>query len=101
MGDSLSMPLPFSGISPIARHHSYEAAKAAAETRVTKSLRYLDLLNKAGERGLSDHETAKMTGWPMSSVTSIRNGCGPLVEPGARVDVSPYGRSVTCWKRRT
>lgn len=96
-----SLSLPFSGISPIARHHSYEAAKDASETRVTKSLRYLELLKEAGEKGLSDHETAKATGWPLSSVTSIRSGVRCMVTTADRVDISPYGKKTTCWKRRT
>ena len=59
-------------------------------------------LAEAGEDGLSDHETARLTGWPMSSVCSIRNGTtrAGLVEPGERVDMSPYGCRVTTWRRR-
>lgn len=95
-----NLSLPFSGSTPISRHRSAQAAQAAAQTRVTKSLRYLDILQEAGERGLSDHEVAHMTGWPLSSVNSIRNGAGPLVVPTARVGVSPWGREVTCWRRR-
>lgn len=91
--------LPFSGTTRISRHHSAEAGRAAAEGRGAKTLQYLALLAQAGETGLSDHETQAMTGWPMSSVTSIRNGCGQLVVPGARVGLSPYGREVTTWIR--
>lgn len=91
--------LPFSGRTPISRHRSAQAGMAVAAGRVTKSLRYLALLREAGPRGLSDHETHKMTGWPMSSVTSIRNGCGGLVVPGERVGLSPFGHKVTTWVR--
>ena len=92
--------LPFSGSTPISRHRSAQAAQAASSTRVTKSLRYLELLAAAGENGLSDHETHAATGWPLSSVNSIRNGCGPMVVPAERVGLSPYGIKVTCWRRR-
>ena len=100
MAEALS--LPFAGATPISRHRSAQAAQAASRTRVTKTLRYLDLLLEAGEDGLSDHETVRLTGWPLSSVNSIRNGatCAALVVPSSRAGVSPYGLKVTCWRRR-
>lgn len=93
--------LPFSGRTPISCHRSAQAAQAAAATRVTKTLRYLDLLKHAGTRGITDHEAASAMALPLSSINSIRNGCGGLVEP--RTDehgLSPYGRKVTLWKHR-
>lgn len=101
MSDTLS--LPFSGSVPIARHHSYLAAKSASATRVTKSLQYLDALQEAGEMGLTDHQIAALFGWPMGTVCSVRNGC---IEAGlvvARTDAhstSPYGKKNTIWRRR-
>ena len=95
-----ALSLPFSGSTPISRHRSAQAAQAASSTRVTKSMTYLQLLSEAGENGLSDHEAAKATGWPLSSINSIRNGCGPMVVPGARVGISTYGKQVVCWRRR-
>lgn len=95
--DTLS--LPFSGRTQMSRHRSAQAAQAAAQTRVTKSLRYLRMLSEASERGLSDHETAALNGWPLSSVNSIRNGCGGLVVPGTREALSPFGKKVTTWVR--
>lgn len=97
-----TLSLPFSGSTPISRHRSAQAAQAASSTRVTKTLRYLDLLAEAGENGLSDHETVALTGWPLSSVCSIRNGAAKagLVVAGHRVGVSPYSQKVTCWIRR-
>jgi len=94
--------LPFSGLTPIARHHSAMAARAARESRMTKSLQYLQLLTEAGPGGLTDHETATAAGWPLSSVCSIRNGVvkAGLVVPAERHGVSPYGKSVTRWRRR-
>lgn len=96
----MGVTLPFDGVEPIARHHSYLAARDAAVTRASKTARYLELLEAAGSRGLTDHEMVRATGWPLSSVNSIRNGCGPLVR--ARTDargVSPYGKPVTLWVR--
>lgn len=95
-----TLSLPFSGRTPISRHRSAEAAQQASATRATKTLRYLQLLKEAGEDGLSDHEAAKATGWALSSINSIRNGCGILAVPGERVAVSPWGRKTTTWKRR-
>ena len=97
-----SLSLPFSGATPLSRHRSAQAALAASEHRATKTLTYLQLLAEAGEHGLSDHETVGATGWPLSSVTSIRNGCvrAGLVVLGARVGISPYGLKVTTWRRR-
>ena len=100
MAEALS--LPFSGVTPISRHRSVQAAQAASTGRVTKTLQYLELLERAGENGVSDHETVRLTGWPLSSVNSIRNGAvrAGLVVPAARVAVSQYGLKVTCWTRR-
>lgn len=92
--------LPWSGATAISRHRSAEAAQVAARTRATKTAAYLRLLEQAGSHGLSDHEAARMTGWPLSSLCSIRNGCcrAGLVQPGSRVAISPYGVKVTVWR---
>lgn len=99
--------LPYSGRTSISRHHSAKAAQAAAETRVTKTLQYLELLKHAGDHGLTDHEAAAAMGvalrvkqFPLSSVCSIRNGAGPLVVPSPEPGVSPFGKSVTRWRHR-
>lgn len=96
----MNLSLPFSGATPISRHRSAQAAQEAARTRVTKSLRYLEMLQQAGAYGLSDHEAAQMAGWALSSVNSIRNGCGGLIEPAERVGISPWNKRVTCWRKR-
>ncbi len=98
MAETLS--LPFSGSTPISRHHSAQAAQHAAEKRGRRTLEYLALLSEVGEAGVTDHDAARMLGLPLSSINSIRNGCGELVEPANREGLSPYGRTVTCWKRR-
>ncbi len=92
--------LPFSGSTPISRHHSALAAKDASAGRVTKTLRFLDLLKHAGARGLTDHEAAAAMGCPLSSINSIRNGAGPLVVPADEHGLSPYGKKVTKWRHR-
>ena len=92
--------LPFSGSTPISRHHPAMAAQEAARTRGEKSLLYLRALAEAGAMGLTDHQAASLLGLPLNSINSIRNGCGPLVE--ARTDargVSPFGKFVTLWRR--
>ena len=96
-----TLALPFSGSTPISRHRSAQAAQAASATRVTKTLQYLDLLAAAGSPGLSDHEAVAATGWPLSTVCSVRNGGvrAGLVVAGARVAMSPYGLKVTTWVR--
>ena len=96
-----TLPLPFAGATPISRHYSALAAQAAMPTRATKTLQYLELLDTVGAFGISDHGTAKAMGWPLSSVCSIRNGLGPLVVQADGHDLSPWGRKVTRWRRRT
>ena len=93
--------LPYSGNTPISRHHSAMAAQEAARDRDTKSFKYLQALREAGEMGLTDHQAAALLGYPLNSINSIRNGCGPLVE--ARTDargLSPFGKFVTLWRHR-
>lgn len=79
--------LPFAAGS----HESFVAAVRAEATRETKTCAYLRLLAKRGP--LTDHEARSATGWPLSSVNSIRNGaktCG-LVEKGGYAKPSPFG----------
>lgn len=86
--------LPFAAGS----HESYQAAVRATETRETKTRAYLRLLAKRGPS--TDHEVRAVTGWPLSSVNSIRNGakqCG-LVEKGDYAKQSPYNRPCRVWQ---
>ena len=98
--DQTSLPVAHSAHA-IATHHSYEAAVKAMKTRPAKSLRLLELVNKSGTNGLTDHELAKATGWPLSSVCSIRNGVRVLLWPADREALSPYSRNVTAWRLAT
>lgn len=95
-----SLSLPFSGSTPISRHHSALAAEHAAEKRGQKTLEYLALLDRIGSAGVTDHDAARMLGCPLSSINSIRNGCGEFVTPAETPGRSPYGRVVTRWRRR-
>lgn len=86
--------LPFAADS----HESYQAAIHAAKSRGVKTRRYLRLLAERGP--LTDHEVHAITGWPLSSINSIRNGvmsCG-LVEKGSDTKLSPYGMPCRTWQ---
>jgi hypothetical protein len=96
MAEALS--LPFSGTSPISRHRSSQAAQHAAQKRGRRTREYLALLKEIGARGVSDHDAARMLGLPLSSINSIRNGCGDLVVATDRKCMSPFGRPVTAWR---
>jgi hypothetical protein len=91
--------LPFSGRSPLARHHSYQAAVAAGQTRGRKRRQYLDWL--AAVRQATDHGAAEALGWPLSTVCSVRNACvdhGQVEAWGSAQ--GRYGKRVTIWRRR-
>lgn len=85
----------------IATHHSAMGAEAAAKTRVSKSIQLRALLEKAGDRGLSDWEIHKETGWLMSTVNGVRNHMSHAIWPADREDESPSGNPITCWRLAT
>jgi len=87
--------LPFSGRTPLARHHSYLSAEAAAPTRATKTARYLAWLREYGPA--SDHQAAEALRLPLSSICSIRNGVMDVEPAGATM--SPWNRRCTLWAR--
>ena len=87
--------LPFAGRTPLARHHSYLAAEAAAPTRATKTARYLAWLREYGPA--SDHQAAEALRLPLSSICSIRNGVMDVEPAGATM--SPWNRRCTLWAR--
>jgi hypothetical protein len=89
MGQTLGLPFADSP-HPIASHHSALAAEDSAKRRGAKTMIYLRLLAEAGASGLSDHAAARMMGVPLSTVNSIRNGCGALVVPAVRREPSPH-----------
>ncbi len=69
--------IPWTGAEPASQHASWTGAKAAEPTRAAKTKRYVELLKRHGS--LTDQQVATITGWPLSSVNSIRNGLGDLV----------------------
>jgi len=76
--------LPVSGRTPRARHASWTGAIAAAEGRGELTRRYLELLGFAG--ALSDQTAARMLGCNLSSINSVRDGCGDLVRDSGRYE---------------
>ncbi len=94
--------LPFArSPHPIVTHRSAQAAAAASVNRGSKTNRYLELVEHAGPAGVTDYEAMKALGCPMSSVCSIRNGIRNLLWPSDRNVLSPYGKSITAWRRAT
>lgn len=90
--------LPWSGRTPLARHHSYLAAAAAGHTRGQKRRDYLRWLTVHGPA--SDHGAARALQWPLSTICSIRNGVMDQVE-ACGSEVSAYGRPCTRWRVRS
>jgi len=88
--------LPFSGRTLLSRHNSYKAAVAAQAGRGAKTRAYLDFIRRAGH--VTDWGAAECLGWPLSSITSIRNALldAGLVE-AVGSQVGRYGRVVTVW----
>ena len=89
--------LPWSGNNPTTRHTSHQAAVSASDTRVYKSVVYLQWLRRVG-RG-SDWMAADDLGWPLSTVCSVRNG---LVDRGlvevAGTILGKYSKTVALWR---
>lgn len=90
-------PSPF----PQARETSAIAAVAAQATRATKATRLLDLVRAAGPAGLSDPEIARATGWPRSTVCSVRNAVRSRLRPTGERRASEWGQPCTCWRLAT
>jgi hypothetical protein len=98
--------LPYSGRTAVSRACSKAAADQAATTRATKTAAYLAWLKAHGPA--SDHDAQRHFGWPMSSITSIRNGIndraiaeGEVAPIRAHDKVpGPYGTPVTRWEVR-
>lgn len=80
---------------------SREAARRIAAGAGTLRARYLRLLMRAGERGLTDHEAARML---HCSLTTVQPRRAELLDEGVRVEAaphhrdSPYGRPCVCWR---
>jgi|GEM_PF-3198138 len=105
--DARPASLPYSGRTALSRECSQAAAKQAAVTRATKTAAYLAWLR--ANAPASDHDAKRhFDRWPMSTITSIRNGINDRAreagqpEPIRAVDKvpGPYGTPVTRWSLR-
>lgn len=83
-----------------ARETSALAAVAAAPAKARKAAELLRLVEVAGREGISDPEIARATGWPRSTVCSIRNSVRGFLIPAERRATSEYGIACVCWRRR-
>lgn len=88
-------PSPFTP----ARETSALAAAAVAPAKARKATELLRLVTAAGVLGVSDPELARATGWPRSTVCSIRNSVRGHLWPADRRAPSEYGIACTCWRR--
>lgn len=84
-----------------ARETSALAAVAAAPAKARKAAELLRLVDAAGDAGISDPEIARATGWPRSTVCSVRNSVRGFLAPATRRAVSEYGIACVCWRRKT
>lgn len=64
--------VPYQGRTVESRATSASGAACALDGRKDKTARYLALLTAWGS--LTDQRVAELTGWPLSSVNSIRGG---------------------------
>jgi hypothetical protein len=80
-------------------HTSWKAARAVRrEERGAKTLRYLTLLDS--HENLTDPEVHKITGWPRSSICSIRHALehALLVTKTGQERNSPYGLACAAYR---
>lgn len=97
--------LPYSGRTALSRECSKAAADASASTRETKTALYLAWLR--ANAPASDHDAKRhFDRWPMSTITSIRNGINDrAIAEGLPAPIrardkvpGPYGTPVTRWE---
>ena len=84
-----------------ARETSALAAVENLPHRATQNTRILALLTAAGPAGMSDAEIARATGYCRATICARRGNLARFLTVADRRDVSPFGRSMTCWRRRT
>lgn len=83
-----------------ARETSALAAVENLPHRATQNARVLDLITLAGDAGMSDAEIQSATGYSRQTICLRRHDLRAFLVPAARRAVSPFGRSMTCWRRR-
>lgn len=86
---------------PAARETSALAAVANLPRRATQNAQVLVLITAAGASGLSDEELRQATGIPRHVLTLRRHDLRTLITVADRRAVSPSGRAMCCWRRRT
>ncbi len=105
--DARPASLPYSGRTALSRACSKAAADASASTRETKTALYLAWLR--ANAPASDHDAKRhFDRWPMSTITSIRNGINDrAIAEGLPAPIrardkvpGPYGTPVTRWEVR-
>lgn len=84
-------------IFPQARETSALAAIQVQPIRGERNLLLLQLLNQAGETGLSDLEIQRLTGWPRQTICVRRFDCRSRIVP-ASTRHEANGRTYTRWR---
>ena len=97
---STDISLPIRGKTPQARHGSATGAMVAGRTRGQLARDYLDLLARAGSRGMSDYEAADALGRLVSSICSTRNGLGELIMESGSWEETPWRTKRTRYRLR-
>lgn len=84
-----------------ARETSALAAVANLPHRATQNARLLALITAAGDAGMSDAELQQATGYCRATICARRGDLRAFLTAGTRRAVSPYGKTMTTWRRRT
>lgn len=84
-----------------ARETSALAAVANLPLRTTQNTQVLALISAAGADGMSDAEIQAATGLPRQTICLRRHDLRAFLTPAVRRAQSPYGRAMTCWRRKT
>src|SRR5215472_7260154 len=93
--DLFSAP-PVNGVTSVSIKASRSGAQAISHTWTARQSAYLQLLEQAG--ALTDQEAARLLGWQLSSVCSVRNAVRGLIttdghEPFSFIDASGHSRT--------
>lgn len=84
-----------------ARETSALAAVANVPHRATQNARILALITAAGPAGMSDVDIQDATGFCRATICARRGDLRAFLTPADRRGVSPFGRSMTAWRRKT
>ena len=84
-----------------ARETSALAAVENLPHRATQNARILALITAAGDAGLSDAEIQQATGYCRATICARRGDLRAFLTAGQRRAVSPYGKAMTTWRRKT